>query len=291
MERNIRKTLRKYAFNAYSRLAWHLSAPWHCGRQADRGGQRCEMLIVVIAYNSEHLIGQQIQLIKENITDKNFRLIVADNSVSSRRRAAIRQICENHGITYIPVPRHITCLTHYQCAISHGAALNWVYYHYLLQQSPLRFALIDHDIFPTKPYSLTGALGDRDFYGVARIFNGEWYLWPGWCIYQFDKFTTAPDFLPRFTKKNFLDTGGGNYRLFYCRYDVGKVAFPEVKTWRHKLTQGLSRRCDIYHSDYLQSVDNAWLHLINGANYANIPGKEDTISQILSSIMQQRWHP
>lgn len=64
------------------------------------------------------------------------------------------------------------------------------------------------------------------------------------------------------------------------------MTFPIVKTLRYKKTEGLNRQCDIYHSDYIQIVDKSWLHIINGSNYANIPGKEDMIRQVLSNTVQ-----
>ena len=186
----------------------------------------------------------------------------------------------------IPVPFGIGILTNSQCAISHGAALNWVYYHVLRKMKPKRFALIDHDIFPVKSYNLTSALGEKDFYGVRRSGNGEWYLWPGWCIFNFTKFTARPNFEPIFTQKSFLDTGGSNYPRYYYRYDIQVIPFPRFKSFRYKKTEGLNRHCDILHSDYIQIVDESWLHLINGSNYAKIPGKEDMISRILSDTSQ-----
>ena len=103
--------------------------------------------------------------------------------------------------------------------------------------------------FPVKSYNLTSALGEKDFYGVRRSDNGEWYLWPGWCIFNFDKFTTKPNFEPIYTKKSFLDTGGSNYPRYYYKYNSQNIPFPLVKTWRYKKTEGLNRQCDILHSD------------------------------------------
>ena len=116
--------------------------------------------------------------------------------------------------------------------------------------------------------------------------NGEWYLWPGWCIFNFAKFTARPNFEPIFTQKSFLDTGGSNYPRYYNRYDIQAIPFPLVKSLRYKKTEGLNRHCDILHSDYIQIVDESWLHIINGSNYAKIPGKEDMISRVLSDTAQ-----
>lgn len=110
------------------------------------------------------------------------------------------------GIDYIRIPYLMTLLFHYQIAVSHGAALNWIYYHYLREKRPMRFSLLDHDIFPARDFNMT-------------------------------------------------------------------------------TTKELVRRCDIYHSDYVQIIDDAWLHLINGSNYANIKGKDDVIKEMLSDIV------
>jgi hypothetical protein len=242
------------------------------------------MLLLTVAFNDERLIEKQIEQIRLMIKDSDYQYVVADNSLNRKKREAIKEVCMQQGIEYIRIPYLMTLLFHYQIAVSHGAALNWIYYHYLREKRPMRFSLLDHDIFPVRDFNMTTTLGLRDFYGVSRMKDEEWYLWPGFCIYNFDTFPTEPDFLPRYTKKNFLDTGGGNYRKFYCKYSLKDVAFPEVRTIRIKNSKELVRRCDIYHSDYVQIVDDAWLHLINGSNYANIKGKDDVIEKTLADI-------
>ena len=284
--KSIKKNIHDHVFNTYSRLAFCLARIWNPFYRRTRIVDHCEMMILTVAFNNEQLIERQIELIKENIKDENFRYMVADNSTSRQKRKAIKEVCHRNGIDYIAVPRTMCRLTNYQCAISHGAALNWVYYHFLREMKPKRFAIIDHDIFPVRPYNLTSALGEKDFYGVLRSCGEEWYLWPGWCIFNFERFTAKPNFEPIFTRKNFLDTGGSNYVRYYYKYNIQDIAFPIVKTLRYKKTEGLSRHCDILHSDYIQIVNDSWLHIINGSNYANIPGKEDMIHQVLSDTAQ-----
>lgn len=274
----------KYVFNLYGRIAHTLSTIQFVHLKQMDEKTRCEMLLLTVAFNDERLIEKQIEQIRSMIKDTDYQHVVVDNSLSKKKRGAVKAVCKQYGIEYIQIPYLITLLFHYQIAVSHGAALNWLYYHYLRKKRPMRFFLLDHDIFPVRDFNMTMTLGHRDFYGVSRIKEGEWYLWPGFCIYNFDTFPTEPDFLPRYTKKNFLDTGGGNYRKFYCNYNLKDVTFPEVKTIRIKNSKELARRCDIYHSDYVQIVDDAWLHLINGSNYANIKGKEDVIEKTLADV-------
>ena len=265
-------------------MAYLLSTMQFVHQRQKEEQKRCEMLLLTVAFNNERLIKKQIEQIKSMIKDTDYQHVVVDNSLNKKKRGAIKAVCKQYGIEYIQIPYLITLLFHYQIAVSHGAALNWLYYHYLREKRPMRFSLLDHDIFPVRDFNMTRILGQRDFYGVSRIKEGEWYLWPGFCIYNFDTFPTEPDFLPRYTKKNFLDTGGGNYRKFYCKYSLKDVAFPEVRTIRIKNSKELVRRCDIYHSDYVQIVDDAWLHLINGSNYANIKGKDEVIEKTLADV-------
>ena len=274
----------KLGFNLYSRIAFLLSTTQFVHQRQKDEQNRCEMLLLTVAFNDERLIKKQIEQIKSMIKDTDYQHVVVDNSLNKKKRGAVKAVCKQYGIEYIQIPYLITLLFHYQIAVSHGAALNWLYYHYLREKRPMRFSLLDHDIFPVRDFNLTLTFGQRDFYGVSRIKEGEWYLWPGFCIYNFDTFPTEPDFLPRYTKKNFLDTGGGNYRKLYSNYNLKDVAFPEVKTIRIKNSKELARRCDIYHSDYVQIVDDAWLHLINGSNYANIKGKDDVIEKALADV-------
>ena len=274
----------KIIFNLYSRIAFLFSTIQVFNKRQENEKRRCEMLLLTVAFNDERLIEKQIEQIKSMIKDTDYQHVVVDNSLNKKKRGAIKAVCKQYGIEYIQIPYLITLLCHYQIAVSHGVALNWLYYHYLREKRPMRFSLLDHDIFPVRDFNMTRILGQRDFYGVSRIKEGEWYLWPGFCIYNFDTFPTDPDFLPRYTKKNFLDTGGGNYRKFYCKYSLKDVAFPEVRTIRIKNSKELVRRCDIYHSDYVQIVDDTWLHLINGSNYANIKGKDEVIEKTLADV-------
>jgi len=274
----------KLVFNLYSRIAYLFSTIQLVSQCPKDKQGRCEMLLLTVAFNDERLIEKQIEQIRLMIKDTEYQHVVVDNSLSRKKRKAIMAVCMQQGVEYLQIPYQITLLFHYQIAVSHGAALNWLYYHYLKEKRPKRFSLLDHDIFPVQDFNMTLTIGQRDFYGVSRIKEDEWYLWPGFCIFNYDVFTKEPDFLPRYTKKNFLDTGGGNYRQQYYKYDLKDVAFPQVKTIRIKKSKELVRQCDIYHSDYVQVIDDTWLHLINGSNYAEIKGKDEVIEKTLADI-------
>jgi hypothetical protein len=196
----------KIIFNLYSRIAFLFSTIQVCHKRQENEKKRCGMLLLTVAFNDERLIEKQIEQIRLMIRDSDYQYVVADNSLNRKKREAIKEVCMQQGIDYIRIPYLMTLLFHYQIAVSHGAALNWIYYHYLREKRPMRFSLLDHDIFPVRDFNMT-------------------------------------------------------------------------------TTKELVRRCDIYHSDYVQIIDDAWLHLINGSNYANIKGKDDVIKEMLSDIV------
>lgn len=46
----------------------------------------------------------------------------------------------------------------------------------------------------------------------------------------------------------------------------------------------LSTDNDIHPGDCVQPIDHTWLHLINGSNYAKIPGKEQLVNKMIDNI-------
>ena len=188
-----------------------------------------DLYVITIAYNQARLIEKQIELVRLHVKDGSYVHIVVDNSPSGKARRQIREICERERIRYVLVPMYIDkliCHWIFGYGLSHGAALNWMFYHFLKQQRPVRFALLDHDVFPMADYSFTDKLGERDFFGVERNRKSGWYVWPGWCVFRFDAINDChPNFLPYFLRETFLDAGGGNFPRFYGRYDLKTTEF------------------------------------------------------------------
>ena len=280
------EAFKHWVYNQYRKYVWLLS---HIGRSVKTTtSDGTELLVITIAYNHIRLIEKQIELVKLHVKDKNYIHVVVDNSPNYKARKQIKKICEREKVEYVPIPiiiDKLICHRLFGYGLSHGAALNWLFYHYLKQQKPIRFALIDHDVFPMEDYSFIDRLGDRDFYGVERNRESGWYLWPGWCIFRFDAINDChPNFLPYFLKETFLDAGGGNFPRFYGRYDLNTIDFPPVVTKRIKHSKELSSYNDIYHGDCVQLIDHKWLHLINGSNYAKIPGKEKLVNKMIDNI-------
>ncbi len=261
----------------------------------DEPGKRCGMFLITIAFNHEGLIRKQIEMVKMHVKDNDYRHIIADNSTDSAKRRLIKEICAKENVEYVEVPSYINkynCTSLFWNGNSHGAALNWLFYHFIKPRRPIRFAFLDHDIFPTLDCNMTEVLGNKHFIGVPRVFERVWYLWPGWCIFNFDKIEFRnPDFLPVFIGDYYLDSGGSNYLRIYKHYKFEMGHFARIRSARIKRTKKGMSYNDIFHSDSLQLIDEKWLHLINGSNCAKVPGKEDTVNHILENMEDYSPHP
>lgn len=277
--------LKHQFFNLYRKYVWLLS---NYGKNVNLGSAGSSLYIVTVAYNHAKLIEKQIELVKRYGKDENYRHVIVDNTPKGSVRNQIKSICEREGVDYVRVPLYIDKLISHRLfgnGLSHGAALNWMFYHVLMPNKPELFALLDHDVLPLKEFSLKEKLGSRDFYGVERNMGSGWYLWPGWCIYKYDVVEKCkPNFLPVFVDGVYLDSGGGNYEHLFCHYSLNDIVFTDVVTKRVKKTTGLHKHVDIYHGDCLQYIDHRWLHIINGSNCAQIPGKDEYVNYIIDNL-------
>ena len=70
----------------------------------------------------------------------------------------------------------------------------------------------------------------------------------------------------------------------YQHYQREEQRFAEVQTVRIQKTKGLLSANDIYHADCIQRIDNAWIHIINGSNYAKLKGKEKMVKRVLEKV-------
>lgn len=291
--RNMNKTIKsilKYlqikAFNPYLKYMNFLSRLG--GGKQHQEALPHKLLIITVAYNTPVLIKKQIELIKKYVEDEDYQLIVADNSTQKKYRNIIRQICEEAHTEYIPIPMFINKLHLHKIfygGASHGAALNWMFYHVITPREPQYFAFLDHDVLPFASSNLQKHIEGKDFYGIDRNKKNGWYIWPGYCIFNFKSIQKAhPNFLPMYIGKEYFDTGGSNYIQIYKQHPRMGTYFAKCETSRFKETEGLMRHDQIYHADCIQFIDDTWVHLINGSNCAHIKGKEKTVEKLLKNI-------
>ena len=248
----------------------------HCSSEKTTNNRQID--IITVAFNNEAFIEYQIKLIQKYAIDPNIHFIVADNSSSSQKRQKIYELCHKNQIAYISLPR--TLIAKYPGgSYIHGTVLNWLYYNVIKIRQPYIFGFLDHDLFPIAPFSILEKLKKQDFYGRIREQGNKWWLWAGLCFFKYEKIKHLPlDFIPYMEDNLYLDTGGANYPILYKNYDLQKLVLPIAQNI--PISDG-----NDYHTDYIQTIEDCWLHMINGSNWKGISAKSQ---QIKNDMIQEK---
>lgn len=216
--------------------------------------------LITIAFNNEIVIEQQARLVKKYIKDE-YNYIVADNSTDKSISLKIREFCKSNDIIYIRLPKNLLGIV--SASYSHAASLNWVYQKIILTNKPTYFGFIDHDLFPIREICINKKIANEKIYGRIVTRGNYWYLWAGLCFFKFDFIQNRKlNFLPTTINNEYLDTGGGNWNSIYSHVNIKELTPCEVRT--EQIREGNN-----YHSDFIQYMDDCWIHLINGSNWAN----------------------
>lgn len=279
--------VRNVVFNPYCKF---LNAVVNaCHNQTVEGlGEGHSLYIVTVAYNRADLIRTQIRLLKKNLLDKDYVHFVVDNSSDFKVRSAIEAVCRQENVVYLSVPKsfyHVLFPKLFWYGISQGMAINWFCRKVLPSIPPSQsIAFLDHDLFPLREYSLSEHLANKPFYGVERLRAGRYYLWSGFAMFDNGKVKpSALDFMPRFIDKVFYDAGGSNCLTVFNHYAIQKDMFASADTYLYNKKSG-GKNDDVYHRDCFQIIDKAWIHLINGSNYARLKGKEEIMQNVLNHL-------
>lgn len=231
----------------------------------------CE--IICITYNNPALLPLQWKLIKKNIEDP-YHFLVADNSSDPKSRDAIAEFCLKNKILYIPLPPN----PFKNSSQSHAVALNWLVKNYILLRKPAYFGFIDHDIFPIEAFSPAAYLSKQGVYGLYQERPPYWYLWAGFCFFNYKGFDISLfDFMPGTVNGVNLDTGGKNWDAVYAKLDKTKINFP-TQTYEN-LRDG-----EIAQSDKLERI-GAWLHSFNGSYWMKVDAKEHLLEAYLNKYL------
>lgn len=212
-----------------------------------RGRPFAEAIVATVAFNRPDVLEWQIHLVRKHLAERDG-YIVFDNSSDRRKREAIRRLCAAEQVPYVGLPK----LSIGRNSHSHAAAMNWITRNFVAPRQPLLFGFLDHDIFPTEPFSIGERIAGRKAYGLRAAHLNEWYLWAGFCFFSNVRAEDL-DFSPVWLSK--LDTGGANWNRLYSKLFPDEVAFA---THRHEeLTTG-GRRVEII---------DGWLHAGNAGDW------------------------
>lgn len=234
--------------------------------------------LITVAFNNAELIRLQYEFVKKNISDPHQQIIV-DNSTKENVREEIYAFCQEHGLTYLGVPKNF--LNWIGGSYSHAMTLNYVYRRLISKRHPFAFGQIDHDLFPIHPISILEKLSTQPVYGPLRDRGNEWYLSAIMSFFRLDFLQDKKvDFMPVTPSGTYLDSGGGNWYDVYSRLDKQRLVFPDESI--EALREGGDR-----HRDSLEYFDNKnWLHTINGSCWKAVDAdKESLIRRILLSYL------
>ncbi len=198
-------------------------------------------MLLTIAFEDAELTDWQIRLIRKYLPVAAF--VVVDNSVSDSGAEAIRRVCAAHQCSYVRTPENPWTGSPSR---SHGIALNWAWENVVRPSQPKAFGFIDADMFPLESTDPFDALKSQDFYGVVRYENDRWFLWPGFCFFNF---SAVAQCALNFSQAWFLglDTGGGNWNELYRHHRLAGMIQMNTEFFPYKpgidISEGPMQRC------------------------------------------------
>ena len=189
-----------------------------CDIAAIREATRGRRVLVTVAFGDAQCLELQLFLVGGLV--RHDLHIVADNSVDEASARENRSACTTSGAAYIRLPTNPW--TAKNPSRSHGTALNWVWRHVLQPAGPAVFGFLDQDLFPTQRCDPFEPLSRVAFHGDLRWAGPRWFLWAGYCFFQYNAVSGKPlDFgLDWFAG---LDTGGANWEVLYRHVDPNSL--------------------------------------------------------------------
>jgi len=222
--------------------------------------------IVTVSLNNEAVIYYQIRFLKKNLLNPFFYTVV-DNSTDPKHAKKILEICKKSGVGYVKAPKNP--FTFIRPSSSHGSTVNWIYKQYIKARNAKYWAIIDHDIFPTKPTRIIYRLNKQPVYGYLQKRKDIWYLWPGFSFFNAGNIGDRKmDFMPGLKG----DTGSRNYASLYSKLKQGKLEFPKHRYLR-------IRKGETPQSDLVEFI-GSWIHTFNASGWKRIGNKKQKNKQV-----------
>ncbi|MGE0845027.1 MAG: hypothetical protein AB7L41_02085 [Flavobacteriaceae bacterium] len=250
------------ALQPAKRLRNTVSTAYHCAKGspdlaallASPEHRAADCVTFTVAFNDARTIALLIEAWRLHVTDS--LLVVADNSTDAAARREIAGICGKAGIFHLRLPANR--LANY--SRNHGLALNWIWRRAVMGLKPRIAGLLDHDCYPSKPFSAATYVGDLVVAGRMRSddYHGpKRYPWPGFSFFR----TGAPEIgkLDFDTDRlNFLDTGGGNWRRLMRGLDPAKYHAATLKGVELAVEDGPPLRVEMLDDRFIHLGGLAW---------------------------------
>lgn len=244
--------------------------------------KQCNTLLITIAFNNEQVIGTQIKQVEKYCQDKEYVHLIMDNSGDEKVKRKIENVVkenQSEKIIYFSMPKS-NPYSGKAPSSSHGAALNWCWYNVINQVNNLRYVMfLDHDIFPTRNFSVKNLLNNQTVYGLKDARDKFWYLWPGYCMFNVACLKNKKvNFMPG----KYGDTGAMNYPIIYQKCCVEKMKFATEKMIC--INENIEQTNQILQRDNVQVIDETWLHMINASNWFKLENVEEKYKKVVNLL-------
>ena len=237
-------------------------------------GSRMKFLIITITFNNPNLVRHQSKLMDKFLQD-NFLHLVVDNSNNAARSKEILETCRDVSRAYVKLPPN----PFKKPSASHSLALNWCVRHIIKTGKPEHFGFIDHDIYPVKPDRILPILERQKIFGLLQERKSIWYLWAGFCFFQFAAVQTCQlNFFPGSVDGVGVDTGGQLFREIFSNMDRNNIFFPSQ-------SYGDLREGNVPQSDKVEFIGN-WMHSFNGSYWMPVPDKEKELQRMIEKFLR-----
>jgi hypothetical protein len=233
--------------------------------------QAQESVVVCISFNQPRVIEWMLDAAKKFINDP---FIIADNSSSLESRRSIKNLCDEHSVSYVSLPANKTR----HANRSHGMAMQWCYKNIISNIKPKAFSFVDHDLIPIKPVEILPKVQNQPFYGLEKKskINESWQLWAGYCMFNFKEVSNFNlNFLYDFA--NGLDTGGRNYHRLYKYFRKDDLMFAS------KLRIPVDMGSNITPCA-MMIIDDSWVHMGGAGHRDNFAQKHELFRMVLAKL-------
>ena len=248
-----------------------------------------KVLIITHAYNRPDFIEMQYLTFHKYLQDE-YEFIVFNDAPPGATRVAIKEACQDLGVSCIPIPTEIHVNT---AGISerHSETIQYsldvLGYHY-----EGIVAFFDSDLFLVRPLSIENLMDGFDVVSAYRL--GVWgqgvhlkYFWPGLCFLRMNA-------LPNRQSLNFnnglidgytVDTGG--YTYHYLQENPIRVKFLDQFPFRfhHEEVGCNAMEQLVLHSGAEFAYNRYFLHM-GAASYEQSPIKSLAVKQFISSVLE-----
>lgn len=221
--------------------------------------------IIIVTYNIADLITKQIECIKKFCVDKNYDIIIIENSDHDDVSTAIRYYVRNIDCIFLK-----TRSADANSSLSHAFACNFAYSKF--RDNYDLFLFLDHDNFPIKNFSVAEILKDKVIAGLGQSKSKDYY-WPG-CV-MFNNSSIEHNLIDFSVSHDLeLDTGGMLYKIIE-RHGKENCAFFDEKYYENPFWKSVG------YNFYATINNDMFMHFINSSNWNPTDKNKERIYTLL----------